>query len=361
MKKKPPRTSVSRQDRVAHVDEVVEGLTPPKLYIYDNETFHTFDLFQETVYKWQLDFRLMSKNGFYSDRTSLITDKIIINLSYLHGKVVQYGLCPRGYRTFVVPASTNQNFYWLKRKVNGNQLLVFPENGTLDGVSFDGFQVFTISISNSHLEAMLEKLRYEQAKKILGKNEVAIRVSDVFVNSFTANARRLLHSGAANTIVYEEKLYNTLISELPIVLLKEFENNKVCLPRSKSRQRDRALSGAIDIIEAAQGVIVKVEDICERVGVSERTLEYAFKEKYSVSPKTFINGMMFNKVRKELRRGASHKISDVAAKYGFWHMGQFAADYRTWFGELPSDTIKKSQKQLLNFGGIRKSGFDLRR
>jgi transcriptional regulator GlxA family with amidase domain len=32
------------------------------------------------------------------------------------------------------------------------------------------------------------------------------------------------------------------------------------------------------------------------------------------------------------------KIADAANAWGFWHMGQFAKDYRTLFGELPSQT-----------------------
>jgi AraC family ethanolamine operon transcriptional activator len=37
--------------------------------------------------------------------------------------------------------------------------------------------------------------------------------------------------------------------------------------------------------------------------------------------------------------GASSRIADVANRWGFWHMGQFAADYRRQFGELPSETV----------------------
>ena len=31
-------------------------------------------------------------------------------------------------------------------------------------------------------------------------------------------------------------------------------------------------------------------------------------------------------------------IRDIANRYGFWHMGQFAADYKKLFGELLSKT-----------------------
>ena len=34
-------------------------------------------------------------------------------------------------------------------------------------------------------------------------------------------------------------------------------------------------------------------------------------------------------------------VQDAAAAYGFWHMSQFAVDYRELFGERPSETLKR--------------------
>jgi AraC family ethanolamine operon transcriptional activator len=51
--------------------------------------------------------------------------------------------------------------------------------------------------------------------------------------------------------------------------------------------------------------------------------------------------LRLNGVRRDLRRAdpAATRITDLAIKWGFWHMSQFAADYRSFFGELPSNTI----------------------
>jgi AraC family ethanolamine operon transcriptional activator len=38
------------------------------------------------------------------------------------------------------------------------------------------------------------------------------------------------------------------------------------------------------------------------------------------------------------------KVVDVANRWGFWHMGQLAADYRRQFGELPSETLRRRGK-----------------
>ena len=49
-------------------------------------------------------------------------------------------------------------------------------------------------------------------------------------------------------------------------------------------------------------------------------------------------------VRKLLRIAEPKRfsIADAANRWGFWHMGQFTADYRELFGELPSKTLRNS-------------------
>ena len=37
-------------------------------------------------------------------------------------------------------------------------------------------------------------------------------------------------------------------------------------------------------------------------------------------------------------------IKSVALGHGFWHLGQFAHDYRATFGETPSDTLVRARR-----------------
>jgi AraC family ethanolamine operon transcriptional activator len=58
-----------------------------------------------------------------------------------------------------------------------------------------------------------------------------------------------------------------------------------------------------------------------------------------------MQAVRFNGVRKELvEAGLDVKVADVANKWGFWHMGQFAADYRKLFAELPTETLGRSRR-----------------
>ena len=50
------------------------------------------------------------------------------------------------------------------------------------------------------------------------------------------------------------------------------------------------------------------------------------------------------RIQLELQNASSADlISTVAGQYGFWHMGQFAADYKRIVGEFPSETLRNAK------------------
>ena len=89
-----------------------------------------------------------------------------------------------------------------------------------------------------------------------------------------------------------------------------------------------------------------VADICRVTKVSERTLQYGFLEHYDITPKAYLRAVRLNGVRRDLKLANPEeaRISDIASRWGFWHLGQFAADYRRQFAELPSQTLAGKTK-----------------
>ena len=83
-------------------------------------------------------------------------------------------------------------------------------------------------------------------------------------------------------------------------------------------------------------------DLCREMAVNDRTLRLAFHERYGVGPMAFFRCLRLNAVRSMMRQHPELKIADVARKFGFHHLGHFAADYRRQFGELPSETFPQT-------------------
>jgi transcriptional regulator GlxA family with amidase domain len=83
--------------------------------------------------------------------------------------------------------------------------------------------------------------------------------------------------------------------------------------------------------------------LCEAAGVSERTLQYAFKEVMGMTPVAYLTRLRLHRVRQTLR-AATHRSTTVTAealRWGFWHFGEFSRAYKGCFGELPSDTLRR--------------------
>lgn len=86
-----------------------------------------------------------------------------------------------------------------------------------------------------------------------------------------------------------------------------------------------------------------LERICASMDCGMRSLIYAFKDSFGLGPMAYLKIRRLNAARRKLK--AAHgrtRIFDIAADYGFWHMGHFGADYKRMFGMTASETIASS-------------------
>ena len=129
---------------------------------------------------------------------------------------------------------------------------------------------------------------------------------------------------------------------VPFDQVRELATGPRAAPRA-GRESDRTTARrARDYIDADAGEPPTIEAVCQAARVSWRALDYAFRENFGVTPKQYFQATRLDGVRKDLHlKGPTTKITDAANRWGFWHMGQFARDYRRQFGELPSDTLRR--------------------
>lgn len=110
------------------------------------------------------------------------------------------------------------------------------------------------------------------------------------------------------------------------------------------KARQRVVSRACERVEQTAHEVPTLLQVCADIGVSPRKLDYCFQDVLGLSPARYFRAMRLNAVRRALKQAgadASVSVQDIAARWGFWHMGAFGQDYRLQFGELPSETRRR--------------------
>jgi AraC family transcriptional regulator, ethanolamine operon transcriptional activator len=109
-----------------------------------------------------------------------------------------------------------------------------------------------------------------------------------------------------------------------------------------SAARRRVVQRACDRALARPDQPPTLLQLCRDVGASPRKLDYCFRDVLGLSPARYLRLARLNAVRRAIRQtpAAQAGVHDLAARWGFWHAGAFAADYRRQFGERPSETVR---------------------
>ena len=296
-----------------------------------NSQFRNIDLFMDEIREWELDFKILVPGGFEANVVQLYSNDVLISYAKFNSSIHQEGVTPLGYRTFVVIGPNCDGFWWLGQHVAKNDLLVFPNSNELYAVTTEDFEVYTISIKTVLYDEMLNDLKLDP----LNKSQMVIPLESFMADSLRNTLGNILSNYSH---VSQHYLKQYLVKKLIDCTTK---NTKELI---QTRKRDQSINTVIEYVRNLPPEHVPdVSELCMIGSVSERTLQYAFNERYQMSPVEFIRAWRLNKAHRILARSEkeSIKVSTIARKLGFHHLGQFSAYYKHLFAELPSETLSR--------------------
>ena len=99
---------------------------------------------------------------------------------------------------------------------------------------------------------------------------------------------------------------------------------------------------AIDLLAAEPRAEYTVPDLARAVHVGVRALEMAFRRDLDQTPLQYMHRIRLERAHDDLRDldPSETTVTEVALRWGFPHLGRFAARYRAQYGEIPSETLK---------------------
>jgi AraC-like DNA-binding protein len=104
----------------------------------------------------------------------------------------------------------------------------------------------------------------------------------------------------------------------------------------------RAVRCAVDLLQSRPEHPWTINSLAAAVAVSARSLQDGFRELTGCPPMTYLRAVRLQRAHEDLLEadGRTTMVSDVANRWGFVHLGRFAALYRQRYSMLPSETLR---------------------
>ena len=121
------------------------------------------------------------------------------------------------------------------------------------------------------------------------------------------------------------------------VFLQEYTKLEKTEP--KPYGKERLIISIKDMVYESNGVI-RISEMAEKTGYSERYINKVFIEEMGFSPKTFCKIIQFQKALEFLNYGAPSKMTKAAVDLGYYDQSQFIKDFKNYCGMTPKQYLK---------------------
>lgn len=317
--------------------------------VFLHRRFRDFDEMTEALHAWNMEILQMDHGPFRGDVFQLGIGGVLIGRAVFNRATWQRGFPPEDFRNFAFLTDPVPHMVWRMQKVSTNAVMAFPPGGELDCVARKAaFKNYALSFSEELLAETCRSMELPEVNNLLGNDEV-VQVDPVEMTRLIGFLHEICRDFKDNpSKARSPALQFFLESEVTRRFLGVLASSRTDKAGGSESRRDHIFKRLETTIARIPREVPSIGDLCRAAQVSERTLEYAFRDRFGMTPVSYLKTIRLNGVHKSLMESdpRSTRIADVAGRWGFRHMGQFAADYRGHFGELPSSTLRQRRKRV---------------
>lgn len=305
----------------------------PSVFSFSNLSLYKFN---KVIQAWNMDFLQLNAGSFSADLKQYISDNFQLGYAKFNRTVKQEGFSPKGVWTFAFV--NDVKIYWRNYNVQPNSIIIYAPRSEINTVSDANFEVMTFSISDDFLFEIANKEgmknlyhSLESIDLMVSNDPQCIELRKAILEEIQNQLQKPNYKNAQD---FKESFTKKIL-----VLLK---NSTISLEKVSGQKRLKLLHDVEEYVLHHITEPITVSKIAAYFKVSERTLLYAFRNRFDMGPKAFIQNLKINHLHHRLHDNKNKgSIASLARDSGFWHMGQLYKDYKKFFGELPSDTYNK--------------------
>lgn len=228
-----------------------------------------------------------------------------------------------------------------KFRYGGTETLAAPGRGVIIGphrefeFEFDAaWDQVIVRLDRSRVEAVAAGLTGEVGAVHF---DVPLAEDVMGLNGLLESAVNLVDSAA---VEHRPQLIWQLEQVIIETLLLAQPNDRTPAGREDARPVSPRLRRAMDLMLDRIGEPVTVTEVAEACGTSVRSLQAGFRRELGTTPMQWLRSQRIERAHALLAGGAPGlSVTDVAFSCGFFHLGEFAAAFRSRYGVTPSAVL----------------------
>ncbi|HEX3790396.1 MAG TPA: AraC family transcriptional regulator [Pseudonocardiaceae bacterium] len=218
-----------------------------------------------------------------------------------------------------------------------------PEGGSFHGRWQAGCRALCIGIDRAAVDAALAKLLGDQPAS-LGDFALTMNTGRGFARTWVDLMASLGRQvGTPNGLLSQPMVAGPLAeSVVNGFLMATRHSYSDVLAAPVTPARPLAVRTAVDLMEADPGVPWTVSTLAARCEVGVRTLQAGFRDHLGLSPMTYLRDVRLRRAHQELRAADPFvdSVASIARRWGFGHLGRFAAAHEAKYGQTPLRTLR---------------------
>ena len=293
---------------------------------------------------WALHYEQLSSGSFRGELTMVQLDGLRLFGEKTNLSLRQRGRLGEQVYGFAMSAAPAGDVYFDGRKVDADAILC-GTGREIDFVTPPRHHLIALTVERSLLNPLWERM-YQKPLAAWMERQVELRPTPESATALRGKHLQALKEALALAQHFTDaSALNQLRDDLLIEWIEALPPSVDTSDLDSLARRKRMVDKACGLMMANPDEPPSILEVCSRVGASRRKLNYCFQDVLGTSPTQYLRALRLNGVRRGLREvGPGATVQDVAARWGFWHLGQFSLDYKKHFFELPSETLARARR-----------------
>lgn len=327
--------------------ELAAGARELAPYSLQRVTSADIDAQAASLRQWHQVYEQMTPGPFVGELTESCFASVQLFRETTSQAVHEAGAPWPGSRAIGVPVRVEGTARFRGETVDAQAVVTLGAGDELDFYTPRGFEILGLVVDERALAAHARQVEHRDLDIAFAGRGV-LRPGTTRVAAFRTLLQSMLASLEENPAALQHRQTQRVLEQtmLGAVVAIAVDDPQGPRPAGSGASRQQVVDDAKAFMKARIAETITVADLCRELGVSRRTLQYSFQDVLGINPVAFLRALRLNGVRRDLRtaRAPGDCVQDIAARWGFWHLGHFVTDYKHMFGELPSQTLRAPRR-----------------